>query len=302
MRPSREFGAVEAEVYRKLVQPEAPKILTLTDAMEGLGKAKANSFSHTMSSLESKGVLKRIGKGVYLNKSTGLMPKVVDLIPQVFRNTKYYLGLNAVANHWGLSSQIPYAYYVICTPRDEAQKKRIASWCSMLKRLEKDLGGTIVPVVAHTLATIDKGITQSIIDGSQLLISTIERTIIDAVMFTEEIGGPGEALLWTRRAMAKSIDYNELEKISSSISVRINSVAPRLGFLLETMLTDIGQIPVEGRISADRLVRKLQSIASKTRATYNWGSENASAEYFPKWHLHISMAYLNQLKELRSFE
>ena len=300
-QPSRTFGATEAAIYRSLVQPDAPKFLTSTDALESLAGVGANSLSHTMSSLESKGVLKRIGKGVYLNCSTGLAPKIVDVIPWVFKNTRYYLGLNAIANHWGLSPQIPYSYQVIYIPKNDAQLKRIASWCSMLKKVEKDLGGTLAPVVTRTSAVVDKGMSQSIIDGSQLPISAIERTIIDAVVHTKEIGGAGEALLWTRAALSKSIDYVELEQVATRVYAQVNSVAARLGFLLETALRD-RKVRVEHKVSVDKLVARLEELASKTRATYNWGPEKTSAEYFEKWHLRVSSAYLKQLSEASSFE
>ena len=193
--------------------PDGPKLITLTDAMDSVADGEANSLSHTMSSLESKGVLKRIGRGVYLNKSTGTAPKIVDAIPWVFKDSRYYLGLNVIANHWSLSPQIPYSYSVIYTPRDDAQAKRVTRWSLMLKKVEKDLGGTLVPVVSRTSAVVYKGVSQSIVEGSQLPVSTIERTIIDSLLYTKEIGGAGEALLWTKAAMSKSIDYTELEQI-----------------------------------------------------------------------------------------
>lgn len=294
-----EFGATEAAIYRRLVQPDAPKLLTTSDAMESFGATGSiNSLSHSMALLESKGVLKRIGKGVYLNRSTGLSPKVVDAIPWVFRNTNYYLGLNAVANYWGLSAQIPYTHQVIYTPKNEAQLKRTASWCSMLKKFEQELGGTLVPVLSRA-GKEQKGISQSIVEGSQLPISTIERTIVDAVIYTNEIGGAGEALLWTRAVLSKVIDYTELEQIARKVHAQFNSVAARLGFLLETAL---GDKEVENRDSVDKLLVKLEELGSKTRATYNWGPEKTPARYFEKWHLRVSSAYQRQLKEVSRYE
>ena len=67
----------------------------------------------------------------------------------------------------------------------------------MLKTFEKVLSGTLLPVLSRT-GRVDKGVSQSIVEGSQLPISTIERTIIDSVTYTKEIGGAGEALIWTR--------------------------------------------------------------------------------------------------------
>ena len=56
------------------------------------------------------------------------------------------------------------------------------------------------------------------------------------------------------------------------------------------------------KLSVDKLVARLEELSSKTRATYNWGPEKTSAEYFKKWHLHVSRGYLKQLKEASSFE
>ena len=292
--PKSEFGATEAAIYRKLVQPDAPKLLTTKDAMETIAPTVSiNSLTHSMSLLESKGVLKRIGKGVYLNWSTGLAPKIVDVIPWVFRDTRYYLGLNAIANHWGLSPQIPYSYQVVYTPKNEAQLKRITSWCLMLTKFEKELGGTLVPVLSRTERT-DKGVSQSIIEGSQLPISTIERTIVDAVIYTKEIGGAGEALIWASAALNKPIAYTELQQIAQKAYSSVKSLAARLGFLLETASSE----KPPDKVGLEKLLGKLEELVSKTRATYNWGGEKTATKYVEKWHLRVSSSYLRQLREV----
>lgn len=293
------FGATEAALYQRLVQPAAPKVLTTTDASRSIEhRGSINSLTHTMSLLASKGVLKRVGKGVYLNCATGLSPKVVEVIPSVFRDTRYYLGLNAVANHWALTPQIPYSYHVIYTPKSEAQLKRITSWCSMLNKFEKELGGMLVPVLSRT-AEIDKGVSQSIIESSQLPISTIERTVVDAVTYTKEIGGAGEALTWARAALRKTIDYSEFEQIAAKVHSSVNSVGARLGFLLETASNGI---QVEDSYTLDKFIEKLTKFASKARSTYNWGGENRTAKYIEKWHLRVSSAYFRQLREASRHE
>ncbi len=301
-RPSRTLGANEMAIYARLLEPNGPKLLTPSDAMETVaGTVAANSLSHTLSSLESKGVLRRIGKGVYLNKSTSYAPKMVDVIPWVFKGSRYYLGLNAVANHWGLSPQVPHSYQVVYVPTDQAQAKRVTRWCMMLKKAEKDLGGILMAVVARTGPTIGKGVSQAILDGSQLPISTIERTIIDSVVYTEEIGGAGEALLWVRAALSKPIDYNEFDRILREAYQQINSVAARLGLLLE-MVHSERHAQGEQKGSIDTLLTKLQEMMAGKRATYNWGPEKNKTEYFENWRLHVSSSYLDQLRETSSFE
>jgi predicted transcriptional regulator of viral defense system len=301
-QPSRALGANEVAIYRRLVERDGPKLLTPSDARGNLpGAIGSNSLAHTLSSLESKGVLRRVGKGLYLNQSTGHAPKIVDIIPSVFKPSKYYLGLNAVANHWGLSPRIPYSYQVVYVPADRAQTKRVERWSLLLKKAEKELGGILTPVAARTGSVIEKGVSQAILDGSQLPISTIEKTIVDSVVYTEEIGGAGEALLWMKASLSKSLDYDELDRILQESYERVNSVAARFGFLLDAVPRG-GEGNAEWRSSVDALLTTLGGLAARTRATYNWGSEKAKAEYFDKWHLHVSVDYLNQLRETSSFE
>jgi predicted transcriptional regulator of viral defense system len=296
------LGANETAIYRRLVEPDGPKLLTPSDAMKTLpGTIGSSSLVHTLSSLESKGVLRRVGRGVYLNESTGLAPKIVDLLPFVFRPPRYYLGLNAAANHWGLSPQIPYSYQVVYLPADRAQARRIARWCLLLKRAERDLGGILVPVAARDGLITSKGVSQAVLEGAQLPISTVERTLVDAVLYTGEIGGAGEALLWAKAALSKPIDYEELDRIVQEVYERVNSVAGRFGFLIETALRERDG-NAGWRSSADALLTTLGTLAARTRATYNWGPEKGKTEYFEKWHLHVSVDYLNQLREASSFD
>lgn len=296
-RPHR-FGATETTIYRRLVQQDAPKLLTTAQAMSIVGRADPNSLSHSMSSLVSKNVLMRLGKGVYLNQSTGAAPKIVEVIPSVFHETDYYLGLNAAANHWGLSPQIPYAYHVIYRPENKAQLKKIRNWSSMLKKYDKELGGIIVPVVSW--ADAGSGSSQTIVDGAQLPVSILERTIVDSVIYTKQIGGSGEAILWAMSALTKITDYYEFERIVSRVYPKINSLAARLGFLLETASNN--RRP-ENQKGFSSFISKLKLKTFAYKATYNWGAEKRSSIYVPKWRLHVAQNYVRELKEaVRRYE
>lgn len=298
-----EFGTNEAAIYRRLVQPDAPEILTLSDAREMVhGTVGSNSLSHTLSSLESKSILRRIGKGVYLNWSTGVAPKIVETIPRTFNDSEYYLGLNAMANFWGLSPQIARSYHVIYAPEDEAHSKKIRNWCSMLEKHHRILGGFVVPVTTQIKRgkRFEQGLSQSIVDGAQVFVSTAERTLVDSTIYTSAIGGAGESLTWAKAYLgmfqAGKADFLELEKLVEAIYPEVNSVVARLGFLLETA-RDVANIAVAEKSTLGNLLKKLQRIASRTRATYSWGPERPSARYFPKWHLRLSTIFAREISE-----
>jgi predicted transcriptional regulator of viral defense system len=286
-----------------LVEPDAPELLTPVVAAEILGgTAGAQSLAHTLSSLESKGVLRRVGKGVYLNVSTSRTPKVVDVIPWIFRPSRFYLGLNAMANHWGLSPQIPRSYHVVYAPKDEAQIKKIARWCKMLDRFEEVLGGSLTPLHVRAGSALESGVSQTILEGVQLPVSTVERTIVDAVVYTNEIGGAGEALLWAKSALGKDVQFDELDRIVGEIYEKVNSVAARLGFLFEFALGE-GRLHHEQRKEAvETFLTRLESMVAGTRATYNWGNEEERTQYFQRWHLRVSSGYLGELKEVSAIE
>ena len=121
---------------------------------------------------------------------------------------------------------------------------------------------------------VDKGISQSIVEGSQLPISTIERTIIDSVTYTKE-SAVGDAPSWTRATLSKSIDYSEFEQIATRAYSSVNSVAARLGFLLETASAKSN---LREKMPWTNLFANLRGLASKTRAHLQLGREKTDGK------------------------
>lgn len=297
------FGENEAPIYKRLVEPGSPKLLTLKDAAGYVGRSTtANSLSHTLSFLVSKGVLERLGRGLYLNKSANAALRTTDLIPWVFRDSPYYVGLNAAANHRGLTPQLPAAYHVIHAPGDEAEGKRIVRWARMLEGAEAELGGTMAPVNSRTPREMTMGTSQAVLDGTQLLLSTTERTVIDATLYTREIGGAGEALLWTRTAFAANlVDFQQFQRILEVVYAEINSVSARLGFLLEEVMRR-SLVSKDAAARFSKLQERIRNMVMKTNATYTWGRLTGGSEYFENWRLHVDKDYVNQLRANERFE
>jgi len=295
------FGENESAIFRRLTEPGSPKVITLTDALAFVNRPIShNSLAHTLSFLTWKGVLERVGKGVYLNKSTDTMPNITEVIPWVFRNLPYYVGLNAAANRWGLTPQIPNSYQVIYAQNNEATSRRISRWSNMLENIG-NLGGTIRPIKCKAPSGLEIGTTQTLLDGSQVLLSTVERTILDSVIYTEEIGGAGEALSWTRVAFASNtIALDEFSRLLDLIGKQINSATVRMGFLLDT-LTDENLVDEE---QAKRIRNLSNAIKERSLSdsVYMWGNEFDKTEYSDKWQLRVSKDYLKQLNSVTTFE
>jgi len=297
--PSRVvFGRNESVIFRRLAEPGSPKLVTTKNAADYVGRhASRNSLAHTVSFLSKKGVLERIGKGLYLNRSNNLSPKITEVIPQVFGDVRYYAGLNAAANYWGLTPQIPNVYHVIYLQKNEAVSRRIERWCLMLGSREA-LGGELKPIKSKITAIVDEGVTQKVIDETQLPISTVEATLIDAITYSDEIGGADEVLRWMRTALsANLVNPDEFGRLTRSPTNQLRSVNARIGFLLEYML----KAGLLAKPEINRLIYNAREQLDR-HPTYRWGKKSADSEFFNEWRLHVSKTYLDQLNSAAVFE
>src|SRR5712664_2813320 len=301
MRDGVVFGRNESAILRRLAEPGSPKLVTTKDAIDYVGRdVSSNSLAHSMSFLSTKGVLERVGKGLYLNRNNSLSPRITEVIPWVFRELRYYIGLNAAANYWGLTPQIPNVYQAIYAPEDEAISRRIERWCLMLSN-KQGLRGELRPVKSKLSKVIDHRITRKVIGETQLPISNAEATLIDGMMYTDEVGGADEVLHWMKTAVGgKLIDLNEFARLTSSVSSELSSINARVGFLLEYLL-NAGLVAPARRQAVKRLVKQAQDRLDR-HPTYRWGREPGRSEYFRNWRLHVSKAYMDQLSTAASLE
>src|SRR5712692_1771069 len=301
MRGGVVFGRNESAILRRLAEPGSPKLVTTKDAIDYVGRnVSSNSLAHSMSFLSTKGVLERVGKGLYLSRNNNLSPRITEVIPWVFRDLRYYVGLNAAANYWGLTPQIPSVYQAIYAAKDEAITRRIERWCLALSN-KQGLGGELRPVKSKVSKVIDHGITRKIIGETQLPISNVEATLVDGITYTDEVGGADQVLHWMKTAVGgKLIDLDEFVRLTSSVSSELSSVNARVGFLLEYLLSARLVAPMM-RPAVKRLVKQAQDRLDR-HPTYRWGKEPGRSEYFRNWRLHVSKAYLDQLSTAARFE
>lgn len=295
------FGQNESVIVRRLAEQESPKLVTFDEAFGYMERqVSRNSFAHTMSYLASKGIVEKVGKGLYINRSGSVSPKITELIPNVFKDVQYYVGLNAAANYWGLTSQIPNVYHVVYPPNDEATKKRVERWCAMLNRNE-NLGAELRPIKAKTRDEFDIGITRKVLDVTELPISNIERTIVDGVAYTEEIGGPDEILRWARvAANAGLINRDEILRQIHSVGDQLSSITARFGFLL-TLLLNQNLVARQNEPAIRRLSERFQNLITGN-PTYQWGRSSETTQYFNQWRLRVSDEYMRQLNLVTLYE
>ena len=295
------FGQNESVIVRRLAEPASPKLISFDEAFEYMNRpVSRNSFAHTMSYLSSKGILERVGKGLYINQSNSTSPKITELIPNVFKDVRYYIGLNAAANYWGLTTQVPNVYQIIYVPADEATNKRIGRWCVMLNE-KQNPGAELRPIKAKTRDDFDLGITKKVLDVTELPISNVERTIIDSVAYTDEIGGADEALRWTRVAVnAGLVNPVDFMRQARSAKSELGSITARLGFML-TLLLGQSLVTRQNEPTVKHLSENFQSMMTGN-PTYQWGRDSATSQYSNEWRLRVSGQYMRQLNSVALFE
>ncbi len=300
------LGVNATALYEALVKTGSRKLLTAEDFSELLNRKVAKAgVSNTLSVLARIGAVEKIRRGLYLNKSTGTTPRIVDLIPDVMRNSTYYLGLNAAANFWGLTVQIPSAYHILYSGASEAEQKRVTRWSRALSK-QSDLGGVLVPVKMRTSHS-PIGTSQVIMEGTQLRMSTRELTLIDAAIYTEETGGAGQALAWMKNALALHVGFSikEFAFLLEMTQKSFHSIGARVGFLLEMVLAQ-SRYDTSTKTNIESLLRRLERAVTREDASYSWGPRKSkhgeytlsskNVEYFRRWHLHVSGKYLRELQ------
>ncbi len=165
-------------------------------------------------------------------------------------------------------------------------------------RSRKKLGGELKPVKSKTPAIADEAITRKVIDETQLPVSTVEATLIDAVTYSNEIGGADEVLRWMRTGLSGTlVNPDEFGRLTRSVTNQLPSVNARTGFLLEYML----KAGLAAKPEINRLVHNAREQLDR-HPTYRWGEKSADSKFFNEWRLHVSKTYLDQLNSAAVFE
>ena len=167
----------------------------------------------------------------------------------------------------------------------------------MLKKLEDDIGGGIVPVISVIPSSSDIGTYVATVDGVQIRLSTAERTLVDSVIYTETMGGAGEALLWLKTGINKGLSYVDLSRVLEHVYPRYRSVVARFGFLMSLAIEE-----TDAKQETVRFLAKIGKLVSDSLPTYGWGPQESGAAYFRKWRLHVGRNYMDQLKESPGYE
>lgn len=258
MSKSVNFGPLESKLIFEL-ESSGKSIFDFADSKEILNTSDS-SVANVLYRLKKKNRIREIQKGKYvLNPArSGLeghwMERIYLIVDHVVQD--YYIGFWSAMNYWDMTEQLPMVTQVAITKR---------------KRDIEYLGHKV------EFITIAKsrffGRTEEKLEDGRFLISSREKTILDALTFPQHCGGlsEGAKAIWNTRG---DIDRDEILKLSERLG--LDAVKRRLGYLLDTMNLE------------DELVHELKTDFKG----YRWLDPSTSKEsftYCKRWGLKLNI-------------
>lgn len=217
------LGAKEAEFVARLTY-EKKTILSAAD-IAGLlppGYKYRNQLVYT---LKQKKILTPIKRGFYVFTPLEALPTGLRvnefLIPPLFFPWKdYYIGYSTMFNYYGFTDQLFQTVYVLNTSM--FRERTICGASFKFLKVSKDR--------MYGIETIQ-------VDGTDVKVSSKERTLVDLVYFNRPVGGVERAIeILTRIVREKRCDVAKLVEYASlfpNVTVR-----KRIGIVLEWLGID----------------------------------------------------------------
>ncbi|MBU4377415.1 MAG: hypothetical protein KKD29_08115 [Candidatus Omnitrophica bacterium] len=214
------LGEKEIEVISRLSY-EKKRIVTKED-LNTLFKFDDIERNKTVYRLKKKGIFSTIKRGVYVFSpleygEKGAAVNEMLIPPQFFPKGNYYIGYSTMYNYYSLTEQLFQVVYVLNTSLQ--RKKKICQVAFNFLRIPESR--------MYGLEKID-------IEGREVIISSLERTLVDLVYFNKPVGGIMSALEILKRELKK-------ERCNLKKFIRFAAKFPniktrkRIGVLLEEM-------------------------------------------------------------------
>lgn len=218
-RKRTRLGEKEIEVISRL-SFEKKRIVTKED-LNAFFKFSDIERNKVVYRLKQKGIFSTIKRGVYVFSpleygEQGATINEMLIPPQFFPQRNYYIGYSTMYNYYSLTEQLFQVVYVLNTSLQK--KKRICGiQFNFLRIPESRMYGT----------------EKMNIEGQEVMISSLERTLVDLAYFNKPVGGIKPAL---------EILGNELKKKRCNVNKFIRFAAKfpniktrkRIGFMMET--------------------------------------------------------------------
>src|SRR3989338_5467638 len=217
----KRLGEKEIKVISRLSY-EKKRIVTKED-LDRYFKFDDIERNKVVYQLKKKGIFSTIKRGVYVfspleygEKGAGINEMLIP--PQFFPQKNYYIGYSTMYNYYNLTDQLFQVMYILNTSLQNKQKKICGVIFNFLRVPKSRMYG---------LEKID-------VNGQEVIISSLERTLVDMVYFNKPVGGIKSALEILKRELKK--DRCDIKKFIRFAAQFPNiKTRKRIGILLEGM-------------------------------------------------------------------
>ncbi|PIP18966.1 MAG: hypothetical protein COT38_01200 [Candidatus Omnitrophica bacterium CG08_land_8_20_14_0_20_41_16] len=221
IKKRKRLGEKEIEVISRLSY-EKKRIITKED-LDAFFKFDDIERNKIVYRLKKKGIFSTIKRGVYvfspLEYGEGGAGINEMLIPsQFFPQKNYYIGYSSMYNYYNLTDQLFQVMYILNTS---------------LQRRKKKICGVIFNFLRVSESRM-YGLEKIVVEGKEVMISSLERTLVDLIYFNEPVGGIESALEILKRELKK--DRCDIKKFIRFAAQFPNiKTRKRIGVLLEEM-------------------------------------------------------------------
>ncbi|MBU4343400.1 MAG: hypothetical protein KKG01_07930 [Candidatus Omnitrophica bacterium] len=173
--------------------------------------------------LKKKGIFSTIKRGVYVfspleygEGGAGINEMLIP--PQFFPRNNYYIGYSTMYNYYNLTDQLFQVMYILNTSLQRRNKKICGVIFNFLRVPESRM----------------YGLEKISVEGQEVIISSLERTLLDLVYFNKPVGGIKSALEILKRELKK--DRCDARKFIRFVTKFPNiKTRKRIGVLMEEM-------------------------------------------------------------------
>ena len=213
------LGQKEAELVARLTYDKR-KIIRAEELYRLLPGVKYRK--QFVYNLKQKGILTPIKKGVYIFTPLDSIPsgrRVNEMLipPLFFPRKNYYIGYSTMFNYYGFIEQLFQVVYVINT-----------SLCR-----ERDITGITYKFVKVSEDRL-YGLESVKIEGTDVIISSRERTLVDLIYFNKPVGGIVPATQIFKRIAGRK-ECNQKKLIEYAAKFPNITTRKRIGLILESM-------------------------------------------------------------------
>lgn len=214
----RRLSAALGQVVAQLEANPPVGPLTVGDIHDLIGRDKPRENARVLAKrLARRGWLHRLGRGLYeFVPAAGVLPSGSPWLLLTELAMPYRVSGIAAAAHHRLTTQLP-GRRLLVMPRSASVPTRLdQSPAFRIAQVKDERIGTAAPVV---------------IDGVQVQMATLERTVLDAIQHPGWFGGIGEA----QRVITRGVPRADADTLISEAGADPRVAAQRVGWWLEQL-------------------------------------------------------------------